>query len=96
MADLAVIGVYPICNTGAVLVHGIDGERVLASINGKDPEWCDLAEEYSECEEELEPGFYLGSFFVPLMEVMNVFGGVDEEDSGAEGAAGLGAETGCI
>ena len=75
MADLAVIGVYPICNTGSVLVHQVDAERVLASINGKDPEWCDITEEYSECEEELEPGFYLGSFFVTLIEVMKVDGG---------------------
>ena len=45
MIDLStVIGVYAICNTGAVLVHAIDyGEdKVLASINGEDAEWCDL------------------------------------------------------
>ena len=49
MIDLStVIGVYPLCNTGAVLLHKIDyGEdRVLASINGKNPEWCSLKEEY--------------------------------------------------
>ena len=51
MIDLAtVIGVYAICNTGAVLVHAIDyGEdKVLASINGEDAEWCDLTEQYME------------------------------------------------
>ncbi len=40
MIDLAsVIGVYTICNTGAVLVHQIDysEDRVLASINGQGP-----------------------------------------------------------
>ena len=76
--DLAsVIGVYPVCNTGAVLVHRIDyGEdRVLASINGKDPEWCCLTEEYVEATGEMELGFNLGSFFVPFCEVMRFYGG---------------------
>ena len=67
------IGVWPLCNTGAVLVHEIDGERVLASINGIEPEWCDMKEEYWECTEELELGFVLGgSLFVPFCEVMRV------------------------
>ena len=91
---LLVIGVYPICNTGSVLVHQIEGDRVLASINGKDPEWCDISEEYSECSEELEPGFTLGSFFVPFVEVMRAYGGVNEEDCGTESAACVGIETG--
>ena len=45
-----IIGVYPICNTGAVLLYEIDyaEDRVLASINTDMPEWCQLAEEYSE------------------------------------------------
>ena len=36
-----VIGIYPDCNTGAVLVHAIDyeEEKVLASINGQQAEW---------------------------------------------------------
>ena len=72
-----VIGVYPICNTGAVLVHAIDyGEdKVLASINGKDPEWCGLTEQYVEGTGEEELGFTLGSFFVPFCEVMRFYGG---------------------
>lgn len=76
MIDLStVIGVYPICNTGAVLVHQIDygGDRVLAGINGKSPEWCDLTEQNIEGTEEL--GFMLGSFFVPFCEVMRFYGG---------------------
>lgn len=73
----AVIGVYPICNTGAVLVHAIDygGDRVLASINGENPEWCDMTEEYMELTGELEQGFHLGGFFVPFCEVMRFMGG---------------------
>ena len=73
----AVIGVYPICNTGAVLVHAIDyGEdRVLASINGEGAEWCSLTEEYMETTEELELGFRLGELFIPFCEVMRFTGG---------------------
>ena len=73
----AVIGVYPICNTGAVLVHAIDYAegRVLASVNGADPEWCDMTEEYMELTGELEQGFHLGRFFVPFCEVMRFMGG---------------------
>lgn len=79
-----VIGVYPICNTGAVLVHKIDyGEdRVLASINGENPEWCGIVEEYRDNDEDEnteedgpEPGFFLGSIFVPFSEVMRFYGG---------------------
>jgi len=72
-----VIGVYPICNTGAVLVHGIDytEDRVLASINGRNPEWCGLTEEYLETSGELEPGFHLGELFIPFCEVMRFYGG---------------------
>ena len=72
-----VIGVYTLCNTGAVLVHAIDyGEdKVLASINGISPEWCDLTEEYMEATQELELGFRLGSIFVPFCEVMRFYGG---------------------
>ena len=72
-----VIGVYPLTNTGSVLVHAIDyGEdKVLASINGNDPEWCSLTEQYMEATEELELGFVLGSFFVPFCEVMRFYGG---------------------
>ena len=78
MVDLStVIGVYPLTNTGTVLVHAIDyGEdKVLASINGRDPEWCSLTEQYMEATEELELGFVLGSFFVPFCEVMRFYGG---------------------
>lgn len=72
-----VIGVYSLTNTGAVLVHAIDydGERVLASINGRDAEWCGLTEACAEGMDEMELGFYLGSIFVPLSEVMRFCGG---------------------
>ena len=72
-----VIGVYSLTNTGAVLVHAIDydGERVLASINGRDAEWCGLTEACAEGMEDMELGFRLGSIFVPLSEVMRFCGG---------------------
>lgn len=80
MIDLStVIGVFPVCNTGAVLVHAIDyGEdRVLASINGIDPAWCDLTEQYVEETQDTELGFTLGSLFVPFFRVERFFGGAD-------------------
>ena len=72
-----VIGVCPLTNTGAVLVHQIDyGEdKVLASINGKNPQWCGMAEEYVETSGETELGFFLGELFIPFLEVMRFYGG---------------------
>lgn len=69
-----VIGSYPFCNTGSVLVHAIDEaeDRVLASINGQDAAWCDVTEEYVEATEELECGFRFGKWFIPFCEVMRV------------------------
>ena len=78
MIDLStVIGVYPVTNTGAVLVHAIDyGEdRILASINGIGVEWCAMEEQYMESRGEMELGFVLGSLFIPLCEVMRFYGG---------------------
>ena len=81
MIDLStVIGIYGLTNTGAVLVHQIEGDRVLASINGIDPTWCDITEQYWECSGELEPGFVLGQLFVPFAEVMRMDGGAHAED----------------
>lgn len=69
---LDAIGVYPICSTGAVLVHQIDHreERVLASINGDVPEWYGMTEGYAESTGALEQGFTLGQLFVPFCDVM--------------------------
>lgn len=69
---LTVIGVYTFCSTGSVLVHKLEDERVLASINGNKPHWCPITEEWNEEEEEWESGFYihLGSFFVPFSQTM--------------------------
>ena len=72
------IGVYSFCNTGSVLVFALDHteDRVLAGINDNTPEWCDIKDIYSEETEELERGFYLGSFFIPFCDVMRIEGGV--------------------
>ena len=78
MVDLnTVIGVYSLCNTGAVLVHAIDyaEDKILASINGENPKWCDMTEEFMEVTGETELGFTLGSFFIPLCEVMRFYSG---------------------
>lgn len=76
MIDLdTVIGVYGLTNTGAVLVHAIDygEEKILASINGENPEWCRMAEQYVEHLEEETLGFLYGELFVPLCEVMRFY-----------------------
>ena len=67
-----VIGIYPLCNIVAVLVYAIDyaEDKVLAGINDAEPEWCNMTEEYYE---EREPGFFLGSLFIPFFEVQRFF-----------------------
>ena len=71
---LPVIGVFPITNTAGICVHEIDhvDDRVLASINGKDPQWYLMKEDAIEENGEREPGFLFGSFFVPFSEVLKV------------------------
>lgn len=72
------IGVFPMFNTGGICVHEIDHaeDRVLASMNGENPEWYPITEkpqsEMGGDSDELESGFQLGSFFVPFSEVMCV------------------------
>ena len=72
-----VIGVFPLTNVGAVLVHKLDyGEdKVLASLNGEGKEWRSLVEKLDDDTGELEPGFYLGSIFVLMKDVMRFYGG---------------------
>lgn len=73
-----VIGVFAVCNTAGICVHEIDHaeDRVLASMNGGDPEWYPITEkpqsEMGGDSDELESGFEFGSFFVPFSEVMRV------------------------
>ena len=75
MIDLStVIGIYGINGirgVGTVVVYSIDSVegKVLAGINENAPEWCKLTNEYREESGELEQGFCLGSFFVPLSEI---------------------------
>lgn len=71
---LPVIGVYPLTNLGSVLVHVIDedAEKVLASINGTQPEWYEMSEEYSGPSVEEEAGFWFGELWIPWSEVLKV------------------------
>ena len=61
-----VIGVYPLFNTGGICVHAIDyaEDKVPASVNGENPEWCEMAEKPQPEEDgsEMESGFLFGSF----------------------------------
>ena len=63
-----IIGVYPMFNTGGICVHAIDDaeDKVLASVNGENPEWCEMAEQPQEDGDEMESGFLFGSFFLPF------------------------------
>ena len=81
LIDLStIIGVYGLTNTGAVLVHAIDydAEKVLASVNGADPCWCDLIEACPEGGDDAEIGFYIGALFIPLSGVMRFYNGGSE------------------
>ena len=68
------IGVYCICNTMGICVHEIDHceDRVLASVNGENPQWCPMNAQTPEGGGDAELGFLFGSFFVPFSEVMRV------------------------
>lgn len=46
--------------------------KVLASVNGENPEWCEMTEQPRENGDEMESGFLFGSFFVPFSGVMRV------------------------
>ena len=76
--EIKIIGVFPISNTGSICVHAIDHaeDKVLASINGANTEWCAITEkpqsEMGGESDELELGFLFGSFFVPFSEVMRM------------------------
>ena len=78
IVEMKIIGVFPISNTGSICVHAIDHaeDRVMASINGENPEWCAITEkpqsEMGVESDELESGFMFGSFFVPFSEVMRM------------------------
>ena len=67
-----IIGVYPMFNTGGICVHAIDDaeDKVLASVNGENPEWCEMAEQPQEDGDEMESGFLFGSFFVAFSGVI--------------------------
>ena len=69
----SIIGIYPITNTGSVLIHKIDygEERVLASLNGINPCWYDITE--SELDGEMVQGFWLCAIFVPFFLVMRFY-----------------------
>lgn len=70
---MQVIGSYPFCNTGSVVIHEIDyaEDKVLASINCIDPQWYDI-EWYIDEDTEPKPGFNMGDWFINLDEVMRV------------------------
>lgn len=72
---LPVIGVYTISNTGSLVVHAIEDERVQVSLNGGEPEWCDTYSQIAvddQGEYEMEDGFLWGEMKVPFSDVMRL------------------------
>ena len=67
-----IVGVHPVSNTGSIVVHEIDhmDDRVLVSLNGQNPEWCEITE--MESDQEAQFGFKWGEMFVPFSEVMRI------------------------
>lgn len=63
-----IIGVFPMFNTGGICVHAIDDaeDKVLASVNGENPEWCEMAEQPQEDGDEMESGFCSAPFSCPF------------------------------
>ena len=68
------VAAYPMFNTGGICVHAIDDaeDKVLASVNGENPEWCEMAEQPQEDGDEMESGFLFGSFFVAFSGVIRM------------------------
>ena len=76
---IKLIGMLPVTNCGSICVHEIRDDRVLASVNGVNPDWCKTAErplsDYigEDAEEgEMAPGFMFGRMFVPFCSVVRV------------------------
>ena len=79
--ELPVIGVFPLANTACICVHAIEGERVRFSLNGQNPAWTDIVEKplsmitgNEDDNENWEPGFLWGTFFIPFSETMGLTG----------------------
>lgn len=64
-----IIGMFPMFNTGGICVHAIDDaeDKVLASVNGEKPEWCEMAEQPQEDGDEMESGFFVRLLFRALL-----------------------------
>ena len=69
-----IIGVYPMFNTGGICVHAIDDaeDKVLASVSGENPEWCEIAEQPQEDGYDMKSVFLFISFFVPFSRVIRM------------------------
>ena len=76
---IRLMGVLPVTNCGSICVHEIEDDRVLASVNGINPEWCSTAErplgDYIGDDadaDEVAPGFMFGALFIPFCSVMRI------------------------
>ena len=76
---IRLLGVLPVTNCGSICVHEIEDDRVLASVNGINPEWCSIAVrplgDYIGDDadaDEVAPGFMFGALFIPFCSVMRI------------------------
>lgn len=56
------LGIYTISNTGSVLIHEINADTVLDSINGVDPSYYTIVN---------GEGFFMGEWWIPFSECMS-------------------------
>lgn len=72
---LPVLGVYAIKDTGSLVIHAIEKERVQVSLNGQAPKWCKRANQIcmdDDGEYDMVEGFEWGDMMVPLSEIMRL------------------------
>ena len=74
---LPVIGIYTVSNTGSIVVHKIEDDRVEISLNGNKPEWVEIIERWIDCDEDYveevnELGFMWGELFIPFSEILRI------------------------
>ena len=72
---LPVLGIYPLTNTGSLVIHSMDDEQVQVSLNGGKPESCERVSQIKlddDGEYDMVDGFLWGEMLVPFDDVMRL------------------------
>lgn len=72
---LPVLGIYPLTNTGSLVIHSMDDEQVQVSLNGGQPESCERVSQIKlddDGEYDMVDGFLWGEMLVPFDDVMRL------------------------